>query len=315
MKLGFFDDYRLGVVKGDAIVDVTDELDAIPRLEPQHLMQGLIADFGTYRARLEARVSAEAGKPLADVRMRPPLPRPGNIVCMASNYMEYGLRTERPPLNAFAKPASCIIGDGDTIELPDVPATVFEGEAEIAVVFGRRASHVSQDDAMDCVFGYTNFIDGSARGLGPDRNIYFMMKSRDTFGPLGPFIVTADEIADPQSLSVRLWNNGELRQDYNTEDMAYPIRACIEWLTSIHSVGPGDILAMGTNHSGLHAFADGDRIEMETEGLGRLTVHVSDPLKRTWTRETHLHRMQQGFTGMRNLHATQLTGKYSKDQG
>lgn len=313
MKLAFFDDFRLGVVKGDNIVDVTNDLAEIPRLEPQHLISGLIANFESYRDVLEARAAAETGHPLSDVRLRPPLPNPQNIVCMASNYMEYGLRKETPPLNAFAKPSSCVIGDGDEMLLPDVPATVFEGEAEIAVVFGKRASNVSEHDAMDHVFGYTNFIDGSARGLGPDRNIYFMMKSRDTFGPMGPFIVTSDEIDDPQNLSIKLWNNGEIRQDYNTDDMAYSIRQCIAWLTAIHTVEPGDILAMGTNHSGLHAFADGDRIEMETEGLGRLNITVRDPLERTWTRETHLNRMQQGFTGMRNMHATQLTGKYKPE--
>lgn len=312
MKLALFDDYRLGVVTDDTIVDVTDDLQGIQHQEPQQLISGLIREFGHFREALEQRAASSAGKPLSDVRLRAPLPNPRNLVCMASNYMEYGLRKEKPPLNAFAKPASSIIGNGDEMVLPDVPATVFEGEAEIAVVFGRTARNVSVEDAMEYVFGYTNFIDGSARGLGPDRNIYFMMKSRDTFGPMGPFITTADEIKDPQNLSIKLWNNGEIRQDYGTDDMAYPIRECIAWLTSVHTVEAGDVLAMGTNHSGLHAFANGDRIEMETAGLGRLHITIRDPLERTWTRETHLHRMQQGFTGMRNMHATQLSGKYTK---
>ena len=123
---------------------------------------------------------------------------------------------------------------------------------------------------MDYIFGYTNFIDGSARGLPAGG--FFQMKSRDTFAPIGPYIVTADEIADPQKLQIRLWNNGTLMQNFNTDDMAHKIPRCIEWLTSIHTLEPGDILATGTNHRGLNPFMDGDKIELEIEGLGRLDL-------------------------------------------
>ena len=152
--------------------------------------------------------------------------------------------------------------------LPDAPATIFEGEAELAVIIGKRASNVSAANAMDYIFGYTNFIDGSARGLPAGG--FFHMKSRDTFAPIGPYIVTADEITDPQKLQIRLWNNGTLMQNFNTDDMAHKIPRCIEWLTSIHTLEPGDIVATGTNHRGLNPFMDGDKIEIEIEGLGRL---------------------------------------------
>ena len=98
------------------------------------------------------------------------------------------------------------------------------------------------------------------------------MKSRDTFAPIGPCIVTADEITDPQKLQIRLWNNGTLMQNFNTDDMAHKIPRCIEWLTSIHTLEPGDIVATGTNHRGLNPFMDGDKIEIEIEGLGRLDL-------------------------------------------
>ena len=88
---------------------------------------------------------------------------------------------------------------------------------------------------MSYVFGYTNFIDGSARGLPPDRNTFFQMKSRDTFAPLGPCLVTADEIADPMKMSLRLWNNGKLMQEFSTEHMAYDIRQSIEFVTSVNT--------------------------------------------------------------------------------
>ena len=154
--------------------------------------------------------------------------------------------------------------------LPDVPATHFEGEAELAVIIGKRGANIKAADAMSYVFGYTNFIDGSARGLKPPGNTFYQMKSRDTFAPIGPYIVTADEIKDPHKLQVRLWNNGTLKQNFNTDDMAHKIPRCIEFVSSIHGLEPGDVLATGTNHRGLHAFQNGDKVELEIDGLGRL---------------------------------------------
>ena len=306
MKLLFFDDFRLGILRGDSVVDVSDVVKDIPHLEPQGLMRGLIERFDQYRGKLEQAAAAGQGRPLDQVRVRPPLPRPSNIVCMAVNYMEDGTRSEPAPINAFMKSPNAVIGTGDTMVLPDVPATIFEGEAEVALVIGKHATGVSADRAMDYVFGYTNFIDGSARGLPPAQNSFYQMKSRDTFAPIGPFIVTADEIPNPQKLAVNLWTNGSLMQSFNTDDMAHQIPRCVEWVTSIHSLEPGDILATGTNHGGLNPFQDGDKVELETQGLGRLTFKVRDDLKRTWARETRLQRQQKGSDGT----TPQLTGKY-----
>ena len=241
-------------------------------------------------------------------KVRPPLPKPGNIVAMAVNYMEDGTRTEPAPINAFHKSPSGVIGDGDTMVLPDVPATIFEGEAEMALVIGKRATAVPAARALEYVFGYCNFIDGSARGLLPPGNTFYQMKSRDTFAPIGPYLVTADEIADPHKLAIRLSVNGTVKQSFNTSDMAHKIPRCIEWVTSIHTLEPGDILATGTNHRGLSAFMDGDRIELETEGLGTLHFTIRDDLKRTWSRETRLDRQEKGQEGT----TPQLTGKHKK---
>jgi 2-keto-4-pentenoate hydratase/2-oxohepta-3-ene-1,7-dioic acid hydratase in catechol pathway len=246
--------------------------------------------------------------PLASVQLRAPLPRPGNIACMAVNYMEDGTRSAPAPLNGFHKAPSSIIGPGETMVLPDVPATIFEGEAEIAVVIGKRATRVSAADAMSYVFGYVNFIDGSARGLPPAGNVFFQMKSRDSFAPIGPYLVTKEEIEDPQKLPIKLWVNGELKQSFNTDDMAHNIARCIEWVTSIHTLEPGDILATGTNHRGLSSFMDGDVVELETQGLGRLRFNIRDELKRTWSRETRLDRQKKNEEGPTH----QLTGKYAK---
>jgi 2-keto-4-pentenoate hydratase/2-oxohepta-3-ene-1,7-dioic acid hydratase in catechol pathway len=307
MKLAFFNDFRLGVVKGDTIVDVTGAVSDIVHVGPGDLMSSLIARFSDYRGKREA-ASAGAGVPVSSVRIRPPVPKPGNIVCMAVNYMENGTLPKKPQINAFHKASSAIIGPGDTMVLPDEPATIFEGEAEMALVIGKRASNVKAADAMDYVFGYMNFIDGSARGL-PSTG-FFAMKSRATFAPIGPYLVTKEEIADPQNLPVKLTVNGETKQEFNTNDMAHNIARCIEWASSVHTLEPGDILATGTNHRGLSSFMDGDKIELEVRGLGKLHFNVRDDLKRTWSRETRQDRKEKGLEGPTG----QLTGKYAPNK-
>ena len=307
MKLVFYDNFTLGVLRGDTVVDVSEVTRTITHTSPQDLLSRLIEGFTQYKGRLEEAARRGTGVPLAQVRLRAPVPKPYDIVAMAVNYMEDGTRSEPAPINAFHKAPSSVIGDGDTIVLPDVPATIFEHEAELGLVIGKRASQVRAADAYDYIFGYLNFIDVSARGLKPDGNTFFQMKSRDTFAPLGPCLVTADEVPDPLHLQVRLWVNGILKQNYNTSDMAHKIPRVIEWATSIHTLEPGDIIATGTNHRGLSGLQDGDAVEMEIEGLGRLHLRVKDDLKRAWPRDTRLERANKGLTGT----APQSSGKYA----
>jgi 2-keto-4-pentenoate hydratase/2-oxohepta-3-ene-1,7-dioic acid hydratase in catechol pathway len=306
MKLAFFDDYKLGLVVEGTIIDVSEIVDSIPHLTPADLLNGLVADFEQYRSQLESAQTLK-GKSLADVTLRAPHPKPNNIVAMAVNYMEDGTRAEPAPINAFHKSANSVIGNNETIVIPDVPASIFEYEAELALVIGKRATNVKQEDAYDYIFGYLNFIDVSARGLLPPGNTFYQMKSRDTFAPMGPWIATADEIENPQALPIKLWVNGELKQDFNSDDMAHKIPRIIEWVTSIHTLEPGDIVATGTNHGGLSALMDGDQVDMEIDGLGSLRLYVRDDLKRTWSRETRLDRSSQGLEGT----TPQITGKYA----
>jgi 2-keto-4-pentenoate hydratase/2-oxohepta-3-ene-1,7-dioic acid hydratase in catechol pathway len=308
MKILYFDDFRLGILRGEQVVDVTEAVKDIPHTGPHNLISGLIERWDAYKAKVAAAAASGTGIRLAGVRIRPPLPKPVNIECMAVNYMEDGTLERPAPINGFHKSPSAIIGPGDTMVLPDVPATIFEGEAELALVIGKRCSKVTAVDAMSYVFGYMNFVDGSARGLPPAGNVFYQTKSRDTFCPIGPYIVTADEIQDPQRLQVKLWNNGRLMQSFNTDDMAHKIPRCIEWVSAIHTMEPGDILATGTNHRGLNPFMDGDRIEMEIEGLGRLAFSVRDDLKRTWERITRLEHAQSKREG---AHTPQTGGKYA----
>ena len=213
MKLLYFNDFRLGVLKGDTVVDVTSVVQKIPHTGPGDLMNGLIARWAEYRGPLDKAASAGKGVPVSEVKIRPPLPKPVNMDCMAVNYMEDGTRKEPAPINAFHKSPGCVVGHGETMVLPDIAATIFEGEAELAVVIGRKASKVPAAKAMDYVFGYVNFIDGSARGVKPEGNTFYQMKSRATFAPMGPYLVTADEIPDPHKLQVRLWVNGDAQAE------------------------------------------------------------------------------------------------------
>ena len=307
MKLVFYDDFKLGAVTGDAVVDLSDAVADIAHTSPQDLLNQLIERFPDYRQRLQQAIDGGAGVPVGQVRVRPPVPSPTNIVAMAVNYMENGTRSEPAPINAFHKSANAVIGPGDTMVLPDVPATIFEGEAEIAFVIGKRASNVRAEDAYDHIFGYLNFIDGSARGLPPEGNTFYQMKSRETFAPMGPWLVTADEVSDPLNLQVRLWVNEDLKQDYNTSDMAHKIPRIVEWVSSVHTLNPGDVISTGTNHRGLSSFMDGDVVSLEVEGLGMLRINIQDDLKRTWLRETRLERTEKGLEGS----TPQISGKYA----
>jgi len=121
--------------------------------------------------------------------------------------------------------------------------------------------------------------------------------------------VTADEIADPQKLGIELKNNGATMQKFNTDDMAHQIPRCIEWVSSIHPLEPGDVVATGTNHRGLHSFMDGDKVELTIEKVGTLTFNVKDELKRTWARTTRSQHKDKGGEGP---HTPQTGGKYAK---
>jgi 2-keto-4-pentenoate hydratase/2-oxohepta-3-ene-1,7-dioic acid hydratase in catechol pathway len=208
VKILYFDDFKLGILRGTDVVDVSSIVQNVPHTGPHDLISNFIADFGAYKDRLEKAAADVAG--------------------VAVNYMEDGTRDAPTPINAFHKAPKAVIGCGDTMILPDVPATVFEGEAELGAVITKTATNILAENAMDHIFGYVNFIDSSARNLPPYGNTFFQVKSRDTFAPIGPYIVTADEIDDPQSLQVRLWNKGKLMQNFNTDDMAHTIPRCIE---------------------------------------------------------------------------------------
>lgn len=280
MRLVFFEDYRLGVVNGDRVVDVTAALGDVEGVQPQDRLLRVIGEWGSLKSKVESATEEGAVRPLQGLRLRAPVPSPRKIVCAARNYQEFGVH-KNVDIEFFLKSPEAILDPGGTVELPPHKATIFHHEAEVAVVIGKTAKRVSKNEALDYVFGYMPFVDVSARGLYGG---FFIGKSFDTFCPHGPAIVTADEVKDPQKLKLELDVNGEERQRFGTDDMANTTAALIEHASSITTLRPGDILATGTNHQGLGALQDGDRVQLRVEDWPALEFSVRDPEKRSWPR-------------------------------
>jgi 2-keto-4-pentenoate hydratase/2-oxohepta-3-ene-1,7-dioic acid hydratase in catechol pathway len=284
MRIAAFDDARVGVVANEeTVVDVTDLLQQFEPLGPEDLLPDLITHFEELRPELERRVAEGGGKPLAGVRLHSPLTRPSKIICLMGNYRE---GTDRPLqiLDLFFKSPEGISGPGDTVVLPPHQADIFHHEAEIAAVIGRESKDLSDADAMDAVFGYVVYNDVSARGLGRSGINSFLGKSFDTFAAFGPWIVTKDEIPDPQVLQVTVDVNGERRQDYSTSDMERPVRDLLTYISSVTTLHPGDVICCGTNHQGLGSMQDGDEVVTAVSGIGSFTIYVKDEHQREWQR-------------------------------
>jgi len=260
------------------------------RHTPQLTMQGVIDEFGRLRPALEGLAADGEARPLAAVRLHATLPRPGKILCCIANYWEHAQREARP-LNMFLKNPEAVVGPGDTIMLPEFAEPwIFMHEAELALVIKGPAKKVSRANWQSAVFGYTCLIDVSARGEG--RRTWkagsWLGKSFDTFAPIGPCIATADEIPEPNDVVVRFWNDGQLRHNYNTDDMEHRVPELVEFASTIMTLNTGDLIACGTNHEGLGALQDGETVEIEIERIGRMSLNVADPLKRSWERGIYM---------------------------
>lgn len=215
----------------------------------------------------------------AELTFLPPVRAPGKIVAIGLNYAEHaaegGLDVPKEPV-VFAKFPSSLLAHGETVEWDPAVTSQVDYEAELAVVIGAPARHVSERDALDHVLGYTCLNDVSARDLQRDDGQWVRAKSLDTFCPMGPWLVTADEIPDPQDLTVRCRVSGELRQEASTADMIFPVRELIARLSRAFTLRPGDVIATGTPpgvgaaSSPPRLLRDGDVVEVEIEGIGTL---------------------------------------------
>jgi 2-keto-4-pentenoate hydratase/2-oxohepta-3-ene-1,7-dioic acid hydratase in catechol pathway len=280
---------QVGVVVPDGIAPIAGVLARLGR-DPEMGMPELIGQFDGLRDELEAHVARGCLLAFDAVRLRAPLARPQTILCAVANYWEHAKRDPRP-LHMFLKNPDAVIGPGDTVVLPETTDPwIFMHEAELALVLKAAVSPVSEAGWRDAIFGYTCLIDVSARGRGRSSwgEFSWLGKSFDTFCPIGPWIVTADEIDDPNDLHVRLWNDGELRHDYNTDDMEHRVPELVAWAGGRVSFRDGDLLACGTNHEGLGALQDGETVTQTIDGVGSLTVTVRDVLGRRWERGVYM---------------------------
>jgi len=282
MKLATFtsdDRTRIGVVDDDGVVDLSNAAPDLPR--------EMVAFLEAGPAALAAAQQALAGAPrlpLTEVTLEAPIRRPPKFIGIGLNYADHvaeaNLEAPKFP-TIFNKQSTCVVGPRDAVHVPRA-SHVLDYEGELGFVVGRRCRHVSRDDAADVIAGYTVVNDVSVRDWQLRIPTWTIGKSFDTHGPIGPWIVTADELTDPHRLSLRTWVNGELRQDSNTKELIFDCFTLVEHLSTAFTLEPGDVIATGTP-SGVgigmkppSLLKDGDVVRIEIEGIGEIENPVID---------------------------------------
>ncbi len=268
---------RMGVLRADGtIADVSRADSGIPENILEFLAGG---DSLLQRtSKVVAGISEEFVLDTKDAHIGPPIPHPDKILCIGINYKDHieetNSETPEHPV-VFSKYSNTIIGPGDAIHLPSISKMV-DYEAEFAVVMGRTARNVSKEEALEYVGGYTILNDVSARDFQKRTSQWTIGKSFDTFAPIGPVLITADEIPDPHMLDIKLRLNGKEMQSSNTRQLLFTVNDLIEDITSAITLQPGDIISTGTP-GGVGMARDpqvllkpGDYIEVEVEGIGIL---------------------------------------------
>jgi 2-keto-4-pentenoate hydratase/2-oxohepta-3-ene-1,7-dioic acid hydratase in catechol pathway len=253
-------------------------------------VRGLVREAVEHGQRLVGQTAAEdlaqrrLAYPLKRVRLLAPIPSPSrNIFCLGRNYADHaaerGAAAPEHPVY-FTKPATSVVGPGDDVVHHAITKEL-DYEVELAVVIGTGGRDIPRADALKHVFGYTIINDVTARDLQKKHQQWFKGKSLDTFCPMGPVLVTADEMPDPQALAISLRVNGQLRQSSHTSKMIFPVAQCIDVLSQGMMLLPGDIIATGTPEGVGAASGNflkaGDRIEAEVEGIGILHSKVVRP--------------------------------------
>ena len=293
MKLASIKPNDIAVVDGDGLVSVGAGLVREGLLPPAFSMLDLIPKYEAAKATVK-RLAADGAKSKLDPkRLKPPVDRPSKIWAAATNYKRgsQGLDDARGRGTAgtatpeelleriFLKPPSAIAGPEENIVIPRGAETIFP-ELELCVVIGKQARHLSRDEAFDAVFGYTIMLDVTARGYGSGKGMpgtRCVRKGFETFAPIGPWIATKDEIADPHDLWMKLWVNGELRQNAKTDAMVNDITALVSYLSQVTTLYPGDLIATGNPDSPAfqRQLAPGDTLTAEIEGIGSMNLGVA----------------------------------------
>lgn len=232
-----------------------------------------------FRGASELAASGAKGLPLSSVRLLAPVPNPEKFICIGLNYRDHakesGMDIPEIP-TVFTKYRNAVCGPGDPIILPSVSSQV-DYEAEFAFVVGKRAKHVSAADWRDYVFGYTCVHDVSARDYQLATTQWTIGKTFDSFGPMGPWLVSKDEVADPHGLRIQLTLNGRVLQDSNTNQLVFDVGALLEYLSTVMTLQPGDVVSTGTPPGVGMArkppiyLQPGDECTVAVEGIGELT--------------------------------------------
>ena len=270
---------RLGVVSEDRVLSASDLLSAGPRTIGE-LLAGDDRALGALGGAIDVDRIARYGRPLSEIELLAPVPRPGKIVAIGRNYPEHAAEEGATPPVApliFAKLPTSVIGHGDEIRWDPAMTSQVDYEAELAVVIGRRARRVSEAEALGYVLGYTCLNDVSARDLQLGDGQWVRGKSLDTFCPMGPLVVTSDDIPDPGDLAISCTVNGESLQAARTSEMFFSVAAIISHASQAFTLEPGDVIATGTP-AGVGIFrrpprflTDGDVVTVTVEHIGALT--------------------------------------------
>lgn len=282
MKICWYNHHRLGAVVGDRVHDVSAALEALPRARyPAAPGDLLTAHLDKVRGAIDLLLPSAPSIPLEEARFLSPVANPGKIIGVPVNYADHVAEaqadqatfTDRYKGNIreqglFLKAASSLVGPGEGVALR-FPERLSHHELELGVVIGRTAANVSPAEAMSCVAGYAIALDMTVRGP-EDRSL---RKSVDSYSVLGPWLVTADDIADAQALDICLRVNGEVRQQASTAEMIIGIAEQIAWASSYYTLHPGDIIMSGTC-AGVGRVLPGDVMHCEIAGIGAMTVAV-----------------------------------------
>ncbi len=287
MKLAAIKPNELAIVKNETLISIGE------LLPKGSTMIDLITAYDGIKGKLDALAAGGTGVGLDAKRLKPPVENPSKIWAAAGNYKRgtAGLddargrgtaaKTSAEELleNIFLKPPSAIAGPEDNILIPKNAESIFP-ELELCVVIGKKARHVSKARAFDVVFGYTIMLDVTARGYGLSKNLSGtrnVRKGFETFAPIGPWITTKDEIAEPHNLWMKLWINGELKQSAKTDAMINDIATQISFLSEVTTLLPGDLLTTGNPDSPefQEKLKPGDVLKSEIEGIGAMNLGVA----------------------------------------
>lgn len=283
MKLLNFVDPHSGTVR-PGVVTSAGVVDVVAAGSAQQTMEALVAQPDALHSLVEHALGDPALRARcihdeAALRLAPVLTNPGKIICVGLNYRRHAIESNLPiPTTPvlFSKFNNSLAAPDEAIPLPAC-AEQYDYEVELAVVIGRRARNVSVEQALAHVFGYCTANDLSARDLQMRTSQWLLGKTLDKFLPLGPYLVTADEVGDPQTLSLKCWVNDELRQDSNTADMVFSVAEIVSYISQHFPLEPGDVICTGTPEGVILGMANkvwlraGDRVTVEVGGLGQLT--------------------------------------------